>query len=119
MDVHCSSARTGSASRNSAPPPSGCTTSDRSPVRFGDLAHDRQAEPGSRKSPRGRAAVEAVEDVGAVDGGDAWAVIADRDAVGVDRDFHDLPPWGVFGGVLEEVADGTSQPVAGPVDHDG
>ena len=30
----------------------------------------------------------------AVDGGDAWAVIADRDAVGVDCDFDDLPCWG-------------------------
>ena len=92
---------------------------DRSAVRFGDLAHDRQAEPGSGESPRSRAAVEAVEDVWAVDGGDAWAVIADRDSVGVDYDFDDLPCWRVFGGVLEEVADGASQPVARPVDHDG
>ena len=52
---------------------------DRAAVLLGDLADDGQPQAGARPAAGIRAAVEAVEDVRQVLGGDASAVVADAD----------------------------------------
>ena len=59
---------------------------DAAAVRLGDLAHDREAEPGTGQRARRRGAVEAVEDVLAVLGRDARAVVAHAQLAARERD---------------------------------
>ena len=88
-------------------------------VLLGDLAHDRQPEPGAGAPARGRAAVEAVEEVWKVVGVDAGAVIADAHTVSVDPDLDDPARRGVLGGVVEQIVDGAGEALARALHHDG
>jgi len=83
---------------------------DRAAVRIRDLAHDREPETGAGQRPRVRGAVEAVEDVLAVLGRDARAVVA-HDQIAVLEDHVDGRAFAApLAGVLEQVPDRPLEP---------
>ena len=73
-----------------------------------DLADDRKAEARAGTSARVGAAVEAVEDVRELVGGDPGAVVADVSSPPLRRDLDRLP-GAILERVVEQVGDGALQ----------
>src|ERR1019366_1677190 len=66
--------------------------------------------------PGGPGAVEAVEDVGEVLGGDPGPVVPDRDVAPRAQHLDRGPVWAPLEGVVEQVADGPGDPGCPPLD---
>ena len=89
---------------------------DAAAVLLGDLADDRQPEAGARAPARGRAAVEAVEQVREILRVDAGPVVAHAHAVHVDAHLDDAALRRVLGRVVEQVVDRAREPLARALD---
>ncbi len=71
-----------------------------------DLADDREPEPGAGAPVRVGSAVEAVEYVGEIIGGDPWAVGSDGQLAGLQARSRPARRSTVLEGVVEQVGDG-------------
>src|SRR4051794_20629069 len=91
---------------------------DLAAVALGHLAHDGQAQARALPAAGGLRAVEAVEDVGAVAGIDAWTVVADEHVAALARDLHDAARVAPLGSVLHEVPERAVE-LLGIADHGG
>src|SRR2546428_3879499 len=83
----------------------GSLESHRAAVRFRDILHDREPEPGTGKVPRVIRAPEPVEDPRRVLRGDARTVIAHRARASRDAHLDERARWAPLRGVVEKVRD--------------